>query len=228
MALKGRTWRRGIAGVLALATAAVLVFGTSSFATRSTSSARSDVTTSTNLISKRAFHDGMRRLWVDHVTWTRLFIVSFVADLPDLQATTGRLLQNQVDIGNAVKPFYGKAAGNQLTDLLKQHILTAADLLGAAKDGDAKAFDEAKEDWYENARQIAAFLHDANPRNWPLADLRSMMRMHLDLTLQEAADQLGGNYAASVADYDKVETEILHMADMLSSGVVKQFPNRFA
>jgi hypothetical protein len=161
------------------------------------------------------------------VTWTRLFIVSFVADLPDLQATTERLLQNQVDIGDAVKPFYGRQAGNELTNLLTDHILTAADLLAAAKAGDTSAFEEANQAWYANARQIARFLHDANPRNWPLADLRSMMRTHLDLTLEEASHQLGGDYAASVAVYDEVETEILHMADMLSSGIIAQLPNKF-
>src|SRR5688500_8866341 len=228
MAPKGRLWRGGIAATLAVATAAVLALGTSSFATTGTMSATAEASNHSAVITKRAFHDGMRRLWVDHVTWTRLFIVSFVADLPDLQATTDRLLQNQEDIGDAVKPFYGRTAGNQLTGLLEEHILTAAELLGAAKAGDAEAFDQAKDAWYANARQIAAFLHEANPRNWPLADLRGMMKDHLDLTLQEAADQLGGDFAASVAVYDDVETEILHMADMLSSGIVKQFPNDFA
>jgi hypothetical protein len=227
MAPNGRIWRRGIAATLAVATVAVLALGTSSFAAM-TGSAATKTHSNDALISKRAFHDGMRRLWVDHVTWTRLFIVSFAADLPDLQATTDRLLQNQVDIGSAIKPFYGKAAGDQLTALLKQHILTAADLLAAAKAGDTTAFDQAKADWYANARQIARFLHDANPKNWPLADLRSMMKTHLDLTLQEASDQLGGNYAASVADYDVVENEILHMADMLSSGIIAQFPEKFS
>lgn len=228
MAPKGRLRRTGIAATLAVATAAVLALGTSSFATTSTKSATMEASNRSAVITQRAFHDGMRRLWVDHVTWTRLFIVSFVADLPDLQATTDRLLQNQVDIGDAVKPFYGRAAGNQLTALLEEHILTAADLLGAAKAGDAEAFEQANDAWYVNARQIAAFLHEANPRNWPLADLRGMMKDHLDLTLQEASDQLGGDFAASVAVYDDVETEILHMADMLSSGIIKQFPNEFA
>ena len=92
-----------------------------------------------------AFHDAMRKLWEDHVTWTRLFIVSFAADLPDLEQTTNRLLQNQVDIGDAIKPFYGKAAARQLTDLLTTHITTAATLLQAAKDGDTDAFNEAKD-----------------------------------------------------------------------------------
>ena len=47
-------------------------------------------------------------------------------------------------------------------------------------------------------------------------------------TLQEASDQITGDYVASVADYDAVETEILATADMLSSGIVAQFPQRFA
>jgi hypothetical protein len=227
MAPKGRMWKRGIAATLAISTAAVLALGASSFAKTGTKS-DATATKSSAVVTRRAFHDGMRRLWVDHVTWTRLFIVSFVADVPDLQATTDRLLQNQVDIGDAVKPFYGEAAGDQLTALLRKHILTAVDILAAAKAGDTAAFEKAKDAWYANARQIAAFLHDANPRNWPLADLRSMMKAHLDLTLQEASDQLGGHFVASVADYDAVETEILHMADTLSSGIIKQFPNKFA
>lgn len=224
MALIKRTRRRLAVAALAVATIAVLA--TSSLAATGSRSAATDKS-GPAAVTKREFHDGMRQLWIDHVTWTRLFIVSFVGDLPDLQATTDRLLQNQSDIGDAVKPFYGDAAGNQLTDLLVDHILTAADLLGAAKTGDTEAFEEARIAWYANARQIAAFLNDANPDQWRLRDLRHMMREHLDLTLQEAAHQLGGDYAASVADYDAVVAEILTMADMLSSGIIAQFPQAF-
>jgi len=174
-----------------------------------------------------AFHDAMRKLWEDHITWTRLFIVSFAADLPDLQQTTDRLLQNQVDIGDAVKPFYGNAAGRRLTQLLTTHITTAATLLQAAKDGDTQAFDDAKAAWYANAVEIARFLHKANPAQWPLKDLRTMMRDHLDLTLAEAADRLAGDFQKDIADYDAVHVEILQMADMLSGGIIAQFPDRF-
>jgi hypothetical protein len=227
MVTKRNGWRVGIAAMLGVATAAVLVLGSSPPATVHTASASANDHPSA-VEAKADFQDTMQRLWVDHVTWTRLFIVSFVAELPDQQATTDRLLRNQVDIGDAVKPFYGDAAGDQLTALLEEHILTAADLLTAAKAGDDAAFEEANEAWYTNARAIAGFLHDANPRHWPLADMRQMMKDHLDLTLEEAAAQLGGDYAASVALYDEVETEILHMADMLSSGLIAQFPQEFA
>ena len=145
-----------------------------------------------------ALHDGMRRLWEDHITWTRLFIVSAVADLPDKQATTERLLRNQNDIGNAIKPFYGRVAGNRLTALLKQHILGAANLVAAAKAGDQGAVDRASAAWYRNGNQIGDFLHKANPSQWKRGEMRKMMREHLDLTLAEALAHLKGDDSADV------------------------------
>ena len=174
--------------------------------------------------ASQALHDGMRKLWEDHIVWTRGFIVSFVAGLPDLDATTQRLLRNQVDIGNAVKPFVGDQAGDRLADLLTQHILGAAQLLAAAKAGDAAGVDQATAAWYANADEIAAFLAEVNPRAWQLDDLRSMMHEHLDLTLEEAVAQLQGNGTASIAAYDRVHDAILHMADMLSDGLARRKP----
>jgi hypothetical protein len=174
-----------------------------------------------------AFHDAMRKLWEDHITWTRLAIVSFAGDLPDLPATEQRLLRNQTDIGDAIKPFYGKAAGDRLTKLLKAHITGAVDLLSAAKSGTPTDLARAKAAWYANGRQVADFLHSANPQHWGRADMRSMMKTHLDQTLAEGVDQLQGRYAAGVREYDAVHVHILAMADELASGIAAQFPSRF-
>lgn len=171
-------------------------------------------------------HAAMRDLWVDHVAWTRLYIVSAVADLPDTQVTAGRLLQNQADIGNAVADFYGEEAGAALTELLRGHILTAADLVAAAKSGDQDAVAKASEAWYVNANEISAFLATANPA-WPEDALMEMMKMHLDQTLVEATAQLTGDYSAGIASYDEIVTHIHAMADALSSGIIAQFPDRF-
>ena len=175
----------------------------------------------------QAFHDAMRKLWEDHITWTRLVIVSIANDLPDSGPTVQRLLQNQVDIGNAIKPFYGEQAGNQLTALLTDHILIAAEILQAAKTGDTAALTDARERWYANADDIAEFLNAANPENWPLEEMRAMMREHLDLTLQEAVTYLNGDYAGSIAAYDQIHNQALEMADMLSQGIIRQFPKKF-
>jgi hypothetical protein len=178
--------------------------------------------------NRTAFHDAMRQLWEDHIVWTRMFIVSAVDDLPDLAVATDRLLRNQDDIGDAIKPFYGDAAGEQLSTLLREHILGAATLLNAAKADDRAAVGEAAAAWYANGDKIAAFFSAANPRHWPLAEMQAMMRDHLDLTLAEAVARLEGRYVDDVAAYDAIHVQILHMADMLSDGIIPQFPARFA
>ncbi len=179
-------------------------------------------------ISRVRFHEAMVALWEDHVAWTRSYIVAFAADQPDADEVAARLLRNQEEIGDAIRPFYGDAAGDRLTSLLQEHIATAVDVLAAAKAGDAGGLERSLRAWYANAREIADLLHSANPTHWARKDLRSMMRMHLDLTLQEASDRLAGDFAADIADYDAVAAEIVDMAHMLARGIVLQFPERFA
>jgi hypothetical protein len=173
------------------------------------------------------FRRDMRVLWEDHVQWTRLYIVSAVAGLPDTDATLARLLQNQADIGDAVAEFYGDAADAQLTSLLTDHITIAGELVAAAKAGDTANVEDASTRWYANADDIASFLAGANPA-WPEATLKDMMHGHLDQTLAEATAQLTGDYAQSVAEYDHIVTHILDMADALAEGIITQFPDRFA
>ena len=218
---------RRVALALAVLLASAGALAVSEPATAHAGSHDSDHAATAGSAKQAALHDGMRELWEQHVAWTRLTIVSFAANTPELPATQARLLRNQTDIGNAIKPYYGRAAGNQLTKLLREHITGAVVVLQAAKAGDTAALAAAKDAWYVNGREIADFLSAANPRNWPRATLRSMMRTHLDQTIQEAVAQLTGDYAASVRTYDEIEDHILTMADALSSGIVAQFPRRF-
>lgn len=168
----------------------------------------------------------MEKLWMEHVWWTREYLLDAIGNAPQTSLVAAKLLQNQVDIGNAIKPVYGNAAGEQLTSLLKTHIMGAVNLVAAAKSGNKAAFDKANTEWYANADQIAEFLATANP-NWMKADLVKMMHDHLDLTKQEAIDIMGKKFEASISDFQKVEEEILKMADALSRGIVKQYPASF-
>ncbi len=169
--------RRALVGVVtAAALAALAISSIASMSAASTAPAREGTITPKAF----AFHDGMRALWEAHGTWTERAIVDFVGGLPDTQLVIGRLLQNQTDIGNAVKPYYGAKAGNELTALLKGHINAAVALLEAAKSGDASATAKAKAAFYANGNQVARFLHAANPRHWSLGAMQTMMRIHLD------------------------------------------------
>lgn len=168
----------------------------------------------------------LRRLWADHVIWTRQYLVAAIADTPDVGAATTRLLKNQEDIGGAIVPFYGEEAGAALTDLLKQHIMIAVDLVDAAKTGDDERFQSEDAKWTANAGEIGALLSGANP-NWSADDLADLLSLHLALTKEEAVDRLQENWEGDVEVFDQIFTEILTLADVLADGIVKQFPDRF-
>jgi hypothetical protein len=174
-----------------------------------------------------ALRTEMRRLWEDHITWTRLAVISLTTNSPDTEATVGRLLRNQTDIGNAVKPFYGKAAGDKLTRQLRSHILIAADVIAAAKAGDGAKLAAAQARWARNGDEIATTLHSVNPRYWKLAAMKAELRMHLKLTTEEVVARLQAKWAADVAAYEKIHRHALHLSDLLSDGLTRQFPRRF-
>src|SRR3989475_11749049 len=124
---------------IAIAITAIMILGTIALASTLGQVSAALDTQEHNKTSAIAFHDAMRKLWEDHITWTSLVIVSVLNVLPDTSSTVDRLLQNQADIGNAIKPFYRDTAGNQLTSLLHAHITIAAEILTDAKAGNPVA-----------------------------------------------------------------------------------------
>lgn len=179
------------------------------------------------MATKEPVRLALRKLWSDHVIWTREYIVGAVAGTPDASAAAGRLLKNQEDIGAAVAGYYGQAAGDALTALLKDHIMIAVDLVAAAKSGDEAAFANHDGRWTANIREIARFLARANP-NWPEQDVFDLLALHLKLTKDETVARITGDWAADVQAFDDIFTEIMVVADALYDGTVAQFPDRFA
>jgi hypothetical protein len=217
----------GLAGLVALASMIAVL---AAVGTRESHAASRHARAPVARLTPKAvrFHDAMRALWEIHGTYTERAIVDAVSANPDTNAVVARLLQNQVDIGNAVKPYYGNAGGKALTKLLKTHIKTAVATVLAANSGDAAATKKAEAAFYANGKQVASFLHKANPKFWPLAAMQTMMRVHLNQVVALAVDQIKGRYGPAIKLYDTYIHHILvGMADMLSNGIIQQFPSRF-
>ncbi|MGH9205639.1 MAG: hypothetical protein ACRD1G_03635 [Acidimicrobiales bacterium] len=174
-----------------------------------------------------ALEAAMRTLWDQHMEWTYATVDDFFHNQAALQPTLTRLLQNQTDIGNAIAPFYGQAAGAQLSSLLHTHIMDAVPVLKAAQANNSAELSAANTAWYANAKQIADFLSAANPTNWPTSATEPMMKTHIDQTITYSVDLLKGNYPQSVTDFDLAEAHMDQMADTLTQGIVAQHANAF-
>ena len=167
-----------------------------------------------------------RQLWIDHVLWTRSFIVSDLANLEDKSDVLERLLKNQDDIGNSIKPYYGEEAGNKLTKLLREHIQLAGQVVGAAKSGNTADLEKYNKLWYKNADEIAGFLSAANP-NYSNKELKDMLYKHLQLITDQVVARLSKDWKADIVAFDKGEEHMIMFADILVDGIIKQFPMMF-
>jgi leucyl-tRNA synthetase len=159
---------------------------------------------------------------MEHVLWTRFFIVSATFSLPDLPFVTQRLLQNPVDFADEFRPLYGEKIALRFENLLTEHLLIAAALVNAAKAGDTAEVERQRRLWYENAEEIARFLASINPC-WSECVWRELLFDHLRMTEEEAVTMLNGQYERSIEEYDAIQAEAIKMADVMSCGLIRQF-----
>jgi len=172
-----------------------------------------------------AFKMSMRKLWAEHVVWTRSSIVATIAGSRDASEIEARLLRNQVEIGAAFVPYYGPEAGAKLGGLLKEHILIAGEVIKASRKPSSARFLDADKRWHANAEEIAGYLNGLNP-NLSKDMLLKMFNDHLALTTKQATSRLDKDWAADIKAFDDVFTDALKMADDLADGVIKQYPEK--
>lgn len=168
----------------------------------------------------------MRQLWEEHVMYTRNYIISSFAGLEDADRVAERLFRNSDDIGRAIKPYYGYEAGNKLAGLLRNHVHWTTRVTAELKEGNKADLTPNQSSWVATRHEIAIFLSGANP-NWPQEDFETMLQKHLDLTRAEIVGRLNKDWAADIRAYDEGHEHILMFADVLTAGIVKQFPDRF-
>ncbi len=172
----------------------------------------------------------LRLLWAQHMEWTYEAVTAYIADAEsDLTAATiDRLLQNQQDLGDAIGVYFGSEAGEQSAELLTEHIEGAIPVLDAALAGDEAALDTAIQDWYANSAEIGETIASLNPEHWDDDVFVEMLHAHIEQTVAYAADQVGGDYAQSIVDYDEAKHHMLELADVMAEGIVAEFPDQFS
>lgn len=167
-----------------------------------------------------------RKLWIDHVSWTRSLIISDLSSLEDKNLVLERLLKNQDDIGNSLKQYYGEENGNKLALLLREHINLATQVTAAAKNGNTEDLEKYNKLWHENADNISSFLSSLNP-NYSAKTLNDMLYKHLQFVTDQVVARLNRDWKADIESYDKGEYHMIEFADIITDGIIKQFPKKF-
>jgi hypothetical protein len=165
----------------------------------------------------------MRSLWDAQVTWTRLYVVSALGNLPDTANAKARMLRCPVDIGRAVEAYYGRATADSFARVLRRHLLTLTRFVGATKAGDGPGIDGARQELRTDAESTAAALGGINPA-WSAPSFRELLDVYLQMTDREVTLRARGDYGADIANYDDLHELGWSLADRVSSAILKQFP----
>jgi hypothetical protein len=161
--------------------------------------------------------DQLRKLWGDHVFWTRQALISVAHGLPDFDSTLARLLRNQDELGEAVARMYGAPIGRELQRLLREHVNSAAALFVALRRNDIGKATAADRMLRANAENIARVLHQANPA-WDVEGLARMFYQHIDLMTAQAQARMRTDFPSDIAAFDASLAQAYGLADMMSAG----------
>lgn len=164
-------------------------------------------------------NEDMRLAWLNHVYWTRMYLMSAVADNADQQAVEERLLETADEITDVFARYLPIATTRQLRNLLTEHIEIAGQIIQALKAKNMSDYDALVQEWYRNANQMAALFASHNPY-FESRETRNMLLNHLDLTREEIEQQVNGEYEQSIDVFRDVEQQALAMADYFARGLL--------
>lgn len=164
-------------------------------------------------------NEDMRLAWLNHVYWTRMYLMSAVADNADQQAVEERLLETADEITDVFARYLPIATTRQLRNLLTEHIEIAGQIIQALKAKNMSDYDALVKEWYRNANQMAALFANYNPY-FESRETRNMLLNHLDLTREEIEHQVNGEYEQSIDVFRDVEQQALALADYFARGLL--------
>lgn len=167
----------------------------------------------------------MRKLWSENALWTRMLTIGIVNNIPEINQSITRLEQNINDISRSTRLFYGDEISNQFNTLMTDHLRLTTKLITETRNR-SKSLTKMENDWYENANTISVFLSTYNP-NWSKDELQTTLFNYLKLIRMEVDVRLKRDYKNDVNVFDMAHDQALSIADYLSAGIIKQFPDKF-
>jgi hypothetical protein len=176
------------------------------------------------MIAQRAeLRIALRALFDDRAVYMRSAVVATLANTPDLDVLTARLLKNQDEIARAVQPYWGSEASKTLSRLLKDQATLALALVRTAKAGDRAKLAAARQKSAASATALGEFLAAADGLD--AATTAQMLQKNLDLTMREATARLVRDWPADVRAWDERRLQTRLIADTLADAMARPHAN---
>lgn len=167
-----------------------------------------------------------RYVWDEHVFYTRNAIISILENLADAEYVTNRLIENQNNIGNLMRPYYSADVVDEYVSLLKDHIALVAEFAKAVRD--KKDIMPIQSQMQSNSAAIVSFLNTADPNRWSTTVVNNLWSKHMDYTAQQVMSRVNKEWLTDIAAADENHKVITEFADLFGNGIVFQNLEKFS
>jgi peptidoglycan hydrolase-like protein with peptidoglycan-binding domain len=146
---------------------------------------------------------------------------------PQFTASADSLDKNTQDIATAVGSVYGQGAHDAVLKLWRNHIGFFANYTVGLKTNDAAKMQQAKLDLQQYSFDFATLMHGANPNYFDKAAVMTNANAHVTQLLASMDAYAKGDYATAYSLQREGDVHMGMVADYLSGGIVKQYPEKF-
>lgn len=170
--------------------------------------------------------DKMNLLWQQNSFWTRNLVLCVIDSLPGKDQAIWRLTKNHEEICELFNTYFGEEAKATLTELFYSSLNFELEVINASLT-DSILAKEALKKWQFSMAAIADQLFKYNSK-WMLKDLKAVMNAQAEFTFQTIRQRLIRDYDLEVIAFDKLMMNTSRVSNMLSQGLIYQYPQKFS
>lgn len=166
----------------------------------------------------------MRYIFTQYLAWQRVAAAETLAGAQDAAKAQARFVSSQDDICGIFKSYFGDYNGGQITNIFKQYNQFISDYVEATRSHGDKALIINR--MHDKSEEIGSLLNMAN-MSWSKDEISAAFKKYSDMLVSEI--DLQGNNPGSVdtAMMDATYAQSMDMADIFTSGIIKQDPAKF-
>lgn len=168
----------------------------------------------------------LNKIWSDNLIWTHNYIVAFVSGSPDSPDAARRILKNNEETANIFAEYYGNNIGIKFFNLLTRRSEIISDMVLSAKSGDNLKFNSGLKKLNENSKETAEFLNSINSVYFKKSEILNAVDDYNNSMVNLINARVKNNWDDYNFEFDKARDEALFIADKISNGINRHFPEK--
>lgn len=163
----------------------------------------------------------------EHISLTSETVRASYDNHESSTALVDQLDKNSQEIAGIIGGVYGEEAKSAFLKTWRDHVTFFVNYTVSAKSNDKEGKEQALSDLEDYSRESAEFFAGLNS-NLTADSLKPLFTKHRDLIIALIDDYVGAKYVESLDKESQAYEQAGKLADTLTDGIIKQFPDKFS